>query len=517
MHKLDVNAPGGWTETVDGSGYTTLESSYTNERITYALADDVGVVWESNGTNHKGYFYLLLQPGSPEGSVFPYLAPQVRGLQVRFPVELEARDATPLTLDDSEWQFINVGVSLRSPKGKRGALALKPKGLTAFEASGLGRRGNYPIHIMEEDPGDDILRARGWVRNSELKEVSVVTDTDAARIRGRGIEFEGLLDRADRPFNFLPQMVNPDDPSGHIEHRWAVGEALGMAGFDITDTDLVKIAPDPHANTQIARLPGSWVTHPGSVGVRVDSPWGPDWDETITGYVARVGKRWLGWLVYEDLTSIRYTPDLAMDLLEGYPYFISADLYRSRAEAVAGSAHPRQYFIAESEGDFEDPLCNVVRISGKGLDGRILPHYRRQDNRGISDPTYESFMGEPVQMSVVWKEAVDESAQAQLAYVTLLLNSRRRFLWKDRMPLAVWRMEPRQLLGVDRPVGPGYVLAISGRQADDYHIEHLEVSIVHSADDPDDELVYTRFGTCKLPIDATAATSSEVYPGRAFT
>lgn len=461
-------------------GYNYKESAWTRDRIEFRLTDEVGNTWVSDGTNTEGEIDVLLLPGNPGASSSTpggtnkgYLAPALNLLEVRFPPASIARQHSQLVLSDTQYRSFTFSSSLREPDGKRFTIELKDIGEAILTASGLDEREGYPVEVWEDVDNDgtaETLRCAGWMTSPDMEEPATENASRAVGDPLRTVparEFilsgKGLLARADERWLYLPQMVDPDG-GGYIEHTFVVAEVLRQAGFDVTNTNVYLPATDLYSGTGAARLPGTWGWREAETGVNADSPWAPDWDETKLEYAARIGKRWRGWLLFENIKGrIIYRPDEAMSVDNGALYTSAGTIYKTKAGATA-AGFPGHYYFPLSRR-IESPRANAVRVTSADLEAKLFPHVIEVDTQGLTTRTYKHFLGEIRVLSLVDKLGVDLASRRQLAAVALRFHRRRQKIWKGVVPLAPWDIHS----GVD----VGSVVTLQDRG--DFLIIHCQV------------------------------------------
>lgn len=507
--KLDVKDADDVTETSSGggSGLTQLETTSTNQVLSYAVRDEANNVWNSNGSHSRGHVYVYLQPGHTGAPAdFPeespgYLAPQVRKIQLRFPEKRSPRPHQTLLLNDKQFSSVRVETALHEPNGKRFSALLFDAGAGLLEGAGLHERNGYPCHLMEDTNGDGVpvfIRAKGWVVDPDTDELFTGQDVDESttvyQLRGKG-----LLCRADERWTYIPELIDPDG-KGYVEHNVAIREALAKSKFDVTDSAAVYLQPDPYAGTDIAKLPGTADQMASVPGQDVNDPWAPDWDETRLNYCERIATEWRGWRIFEELGGrVVYCMDLMIATRIGLPYYVSATLYRTSA-AAAAAGYPGQYYQTPQRVVIE-PEGNVVRVTGTDPKQKQTPQVIDKDRASIDDVNDENFIGDEKSISLVPKLAVGSNAAKQIARVRRLRSSRRRRIWKVTVPLAPWQIGPN-------PLDAGRVVTLEGKG--DYLIIHVEFGYRTSESSP---IFWTRLACEKLSGSAVASSIPGSYPG----
>lgn len=507
--KLDMRDADDITESISGggSGLLQLETTTTNEVLSYAVRDEANNVWDSDGNHSRGHVYLYLQPGhTGDPADIPdespgYLAPQVRKVQLRFPEKRSERPHATLLLNDTQFAGVRVEAALYEPNGKRFSAVLFDVGAGLLEGAGLHERNGYPVHLMSDTNGDGIpvtILAKGWIGDPDTDELFTGEDV-AASLNVYQLRGKGLLCRADERWTYIPELIDPDG-KGYVEHHVAVREALAKSKFDVTDAAAVYLQTDPHAGTDIAKLPGTADQIASSPGQDVTDPWAPDWDETRLGYCERVATEWRGWRLFEELAGrVVYCMDLMIATRTGLPYYVSATIYRTSGNAeLAG--YPGQYYLAPQRLVIE-PEGNVVRVTGTDPKQRQTPQVIDKDRPSIDDIHDENFIGDEKSISLVPKLAVGSSAASQIARVRRLRAARRRRIWKVTIPLAPWQVEPN-------PLDVGRVLTLEGKG--DFLIIHLELG--YRTDDST-TIFWTRLACEKLNGSAVASSIPGDYPG----
>jgi hypothetical protein len=493
-----------------------------DEALEFALQDEAGIIWNSDGTHFEGSFVVTLEPGSTRYGA-PYLAPQIKFVTVKFPVKRTTRATDPLLLDDTQFANLKVEMSLREPLGKRISFEVTEPDLGLLAFNGLDLREQYGVHVLRDDPGDAdpltmTVLARGWMHEAPLVELlTEASGTGPAPWRRYHLETHGLLQRLDQEWLFSPTIVNPDG-GGEIEHDFAIKDALKKSGFDVTDTAFFTFHTDLYSGTEIARLPGTPDQLVGADGQDVDDPWAPDWSEHRIQYCQRVAREWRGWQFYEVGTKIRYHPDIITALLNGEPYFVSATIYRTHAEATTASV-PGQCFEASPERYVNPMVCNSVRVTGKDPKGNKgdpdRPFHAIDKNTtswtDLSNPA--DFLGEERVLTIVAKLAVGKGAAEQIARYLLRRLGRREQGWQIRVPIAPWQFSPNE-------VELGRVVKLKGTVKGDHLVTHLGWELLGRGTGASGTYVWRTTLTCEKlpPIDAAgnpvvASLTAGDYPG----
>lgn len=461
------------------TGAGTMEIGYSSassgESMTVRLAQEDGTAWSSDGSNHSGGLGLAIFPSTPGGLLGGYLTPQLQYLQKRFPVKLTARDVNSTTFDDTQFMGWDADASLRDPLGKRVTIDFFDN--AAALLADYETRSQFPVHILRDANGDgtpDTVEVAAWVTNPELTVHKMEGPGLAAPIQVYRLTAHALLSRADQPYLYLPQMVDPVN-IGQVEHGFAVAETLRQCGFDVADSDVAQISADPSTGMDIARLPGQPHPDRGAVAFQVADPWAPNWDDTKLEYMQRIAKKWRGWLLYESLgQTIYYTRDLVQDRLAGQiaaPTPVAV-IYLTQA-AAAAALRPGDYCLTEPERLVEDPVANVVRFIGKDSDGKLTPNVIRKYLDGITgDPDSPHFTGEYRIHAVVDEWGIGSLALTQLAAVGLRRLLRRKVFWTFVVPKAPWEVGTAGLY-------IGQTFTLTGRG--DYQVVRLHVECLKSS------------------------------------
>ncbi len=510
--RMEASDPSDIVQTVDGDNNIVLTNGFSGAVATIGLMDEAGNPWDSDGTNSQLNLLVSLQAGSPAGGLlYPYLAPQLRMVELQFPIVLTPRVNDELLLDDTQYSSFVVGTSHDDPLGKEFELRLLDVGAAVLSDTDHDVRSDYPAHIEEDTTGDgtpDTVRARVWITHPLATKLVAEGQTRpgggtlADPIMRLVLQGRGVLQQADEGWLYLPQLVNPDG-TGVIAHPYAVARALRMAGIDTADTAVYVAAPDIWAGTRASWLPGTWRLQSGEVGQKVDSPWAPRWAESKIGYAERIAKTWAAWKIYEDLTLIRYHPDLLWEIeAYGAKYNSTATFYRSQADAVAAS-RPNQYYLISPTRRVVDPIANSVRITGRDTEEGLMPHVTETyfpSLTNISD--VERFVGRVKIKEVESTMAVSHEDAVKLARVAIIQWYRRRFIWTVTVPMAPWDMGP----GV---VDAGRVVVLDGRGP--YRVLNCEVELLKSA--TGSGAYYHTTLTCERLPGASTSGSAGNYPG----
>jgi hypothetical protein len=487
-------------------------SAETGNEIHFGVRDEADAPWVSDGTHQKGGIRLKLVPGTLGALAGAYQAPQVQVIDLRFPPKREFRQGPgPQLFDDQLFMRVFAEVSLREADGKRVEIDLNVAGAQAYKDAGLDRRSNFPVHWLEDVDNNGVpetVRCRAWVVDGRLEELSVRDDLGDEKQRRYRVHARGLLTRLRQPPVYLPQLVNPAaTPAGTIEHTWAVEETLLQAGMDPAAESWIEVTADPLTGTAWARLPGTW----GRVSNLTVSPdrssWAPKWDETRLAWLERLAKEFAAWLLYENLTEIRYHPDLQVDLQNLAFYYLAATLYRNKANAVAAGV-PGQYYEKGGGEDREEPRGNLIRVTGKDSADRLVPHYIARYPEAWTAPSNENFTGEPVVYSWVLGEEVEEEDLAKLARVFLERHYRRWFYPWKKVLKAPWEIQ----VAAGATCELGAVMVFEG-EPDQYLLVHLEVELLLSKAGAGNSKLRTRFVGEKLPQGANPGELPGLYPG----
>jgi len=495
--------------TINADGSVTVDSPSIDSSIVFGLVDEEGVAWDFDAAEtYQGSLYLTLLPGWVDSRVGGFLSPQVRHIEFRFPVVLEDRENTLLELDDTKFGAIEAEVFRRDPLGKRVRIELLDPGLEVLSATGHDRRANYPVHICEDVDNDgdyETVRVAAWLKEFTLTELRATHPVTGDPIIRYQLELHGLLSRTDQAWLFLPQMVDPESvPPGTVEHTFAVSTPLEQSGFDITDAAVYLAQVDPHAGEDLAQLPGTWGRTPGVLGRVTGNAWGPTWQQTKMDYMLEISRRLRGWVLYETLAGlVRYHDDLLLDLQRGAEYSVSALLYPTHAAAISASA-PRQVYLTNARLNNEEPVANVVRVSGEDESLSITPQVLERDELSISDKTYEHFLGEPVVYAPPLRQAVELKVMKVLCRLLVHRLCRRRFRRGAEVTLAPWETLPAA-------VELAEVVQLGSRG--DFLIDHLQWRLLKSHATLSQHR--TTFTLLSLPSGAVEGTGTGAYPGRA--
>jgi hypothetical protein len=505
--RFDVTDAAQVTETFDGgTGETTLENTDAAldnaQEIRFTLVPGpAGGSWDGVN-NWQGSLDLTLNPGGE--NIGGFLSPQIRRLELRFPVVLEDRPYSSLILDDSEFAGWEGETSYYDADAKRLRVRLWDSGLQALITSGHANRDYFPLHIEEETaPAVWTIRAAGWVREVEFEEHKTVDPATQESVRLYTFEADGLLCRADTEWVYLPQLVDPENTYGYIEHDFAVRETLRQCGFDTSDSSVYVGQTDPGADTDLARLPGTWGTGSGQTAKRIDSPWAPDWDKTKLEYALMLAQDFRGWLLREDLDGLlRYHQDLMVEALENGRYYSSGTLYwSSTAAAIAGV--PGQYIEEKPTRHRKPPRANIIRVTLQDPGDSLMPHYLERLTSSLNDLDDPDFVGEYVPYALTTKLAVEERVLRQMCRLKVYQFGRRSSPWSVQVPLAPWQFTA--------PIESGHVITVDGYGP--HLIVHLEVRELKSAASPGDAIYTTRLTLDKLPSQSTEGTLAGDYPG----
>lgn len=494
-------------ELIQTTNSFSLENTLTFSRVQMELQDESGAAWVSDGTHHKGRWYVKLT-----SSLLGYLTPYIRDFALKFPVYLIPRLASPLMLDDSQFSTFDVSTSLYEPDGKRLTVDLFDSGLALLTDAGFDEREGYPVLIWEDvnnDGDPDTIRAAGWVHRPEITELKAETD-DANAIQQYRLSAKGILSRADCGWLILPQMVDPLG-GGYVEHTYAVGQAMLAAGIDVIDPQQFVAATDTMAGTARSRLPGTWANKPYTLQLDAKNVYTPKYDESKLEYAERIASLWAGWLIYETLgPRVRYHPNLMFELsLGGIFYYYSAELYSNETDALAASA-PRQKYLAGATQTVRPVEANSIRVEGpEGEDGAepsfspVVIH----DPLGWNSPAYENFVSEPRPAPPLVLEMADTQQSAQiLAQVALLTMGQRGVDRQLTVPLAPWDMVAVGLVDV------GFVVRVQGMAPTDRLITHIGVRLLKSG--PVSELRTTLTVTRLPALAVEAEIGISPYPGK---
>jgi hypothetical protein len=368
--------------------------------------------------------------------------------------------------------------------------------------------------VLEDEDGAGIpanmtLRARGWVSEVDTVELkSEGSGTGPAPLRRYVVKAHGLLERLNAEWPHFPALVDPDG-QGYIETSFAVKDVFRKSAFDVDDADLFYWHPDPYASTAISRLPGTPADLGNLPSLVSDGAWNPDWTEPRIKYVERIATEWRGWnTLYESGTQILFHPDLVVETSAGVPYYISAVLWRSKAEA-AGEADEGQCFEANPEPFTIRPPFNAVRIVGKDpkkQDPNVAVHVIDRDQPSIDDLNAPNgYLGEARFESVVSKLAVGTYACKQVARLLLKRKGRRIRGWNVVVMKAPWTFEPN-------PVEVGRCVTLKERG--NYLITRLTWRLLGKRQDIPDTYVWRSALTLEqLPSTATTALEAGAYPG----
>lgn len=489
------------------NGAVTILHTESGQALEFGLLDEDGDAWESDGTHQAGSVYVAITPGDQLTPFWGYLCPQLHIIDIKFPVVLTNRVNDPLTLDDTQWRDWEAETSYDDPYGKRIQVSLWDAGAKRLIDAGFDRRGSFPIHIVETIGITDHVRVAGWVRELELA-LDRMTDPDTGEaIQVYTFQAAGLLSRLEDDWQYLPQICDPDG-DGYIEHTYAVAEVLKQRGFDTSNSAVYVARTDPWAGTDVARLPGTWARQPGQIGQRIESPYAPDWDKSPREYL-RMIEEFRGWRLYEALDGlIRYHDDFRLQAQLAAPYYAPDTLYWSKATAAA-AGRAGQYVMADPVRHIDEPEANVIRVTGKGYEGLILPQYLERDVISIEGPSTDpDFVGEPRVLGIVTKLAVDEQSMAQVCRVALKSRKRRKVAWSVSIPLAPWRFGSVALAAGD-------CLALDGDHFGGQLVVHLQVRQIKSHATIGSDYLESRVTLERLPAESAAGGSAGDYPGAA--
>lgn len=518
--RFDTTDESDITTTVSGT-QTTLSMDWTapggGQDIIYSIDPDGSSANTWDGTHTYAELTLGLTSGSP-GGIYPFLAPQIRRLELRFPVVLEDRPNNPVTLDDSQFESWQVETNYPSPLLRSSALAKRlrvtvwDKAAALLIANGFDKRDGFPIHVEElTSTGPDVwtVRAAGWVSTLELTELKS-EDPDAEEgVRKYTFEADALLSRLDTNWPYLPQLVDPSHPGGVMEHTFAIEETLHQSGFDPADTSQYIGLADPGVGTDMSQLPGTWGTTSGQLPKRVDSEWAPNWDATKLEYAEKIAQDWRGWVLREELDGlIRYHQDFMVEALENGKHYISAVLYWSGAAATAGGVSG-QYIMSDPVRHRVPPRANAIRVMQDEPGDSLFPHYLDRWSPSLDDisPLDPDFLGELRVHQEVVPATWSKTAMRHLCRTRLLQLCRRSSPWSVEVPKAPWRFSPNA-------IRVGDVITVDGDGYGPHLIVHMEVECLKSAASPANELVITRLTLDRLPTQSSAGSLAGDYPGQ---
>lgn len=496
----------------DDSTKIYMVPSGTGEELIVDLWDEDLQHWESDGVRKRGTYELRLTPANGDPAVSTYSAPQVRSIEVRFPPKITDLSSGATDLTDSEWATFRAEASFWQPEGKHVTVIYNDRGDQKLVTAGLNERDYFPMEILSAPA---TRRIAGWISSPEtltLKSEGPTPPNLTNPLLQYALHADGLLKRCDQKFLYLPNLLNPTAPNGAVEHTFVIEQVLKGAGFDVTDTTRVKIAPDPNTGTAAAQLPGAWGTVSGRPGWKLATAWAPKWDQTRIQYMLWIARGWAGWNLYERLNGqIQYHPNLFIQVALGRPYFVAATIYRTTAEA-SSAGFPDQYMWTDEARTVTAPEANIVRVTGVDMEEDPAAHVIDRDPRSLTDDTYENYVGDYRPDSIVDELGVTLAARQQLARVKLLMSSRKRVI----RSVTVKRLPPWRIgaSGID----VGDVIKIQGRTGH-YLVIHIDTTCLKSAADVADEYYETRITGERLPLTTvsgaavTTSGTAGAYPG----
>lgn len=438
------------TSGIDGDGFNYTEETASRQRITWGLTDELGDPRASDGTHSEGNLNLILSGGHVGATDSPssdfYLAPQFRRFDLRFPPVLTARAHSTLILNDLQFAKWEGEATLREADGKRFHVDLFDGGVAALSASGHDRREGYPLEVWEDLNGDgtlDVLRLAGWLESPDLTLVRVRSGGQpflTYRMSGRALLSRG--NDKNGMWEFLPFMVDPTSP-GTVEHSFIVRECVHQTGFDVTDPLRFVAHTDPFSGTALARIPETWGLTNGASGIDHSKSYQPQWSQARIPYAEEIATRFRGWILREYLNGfIEYGPDPALWIQDYGAYTVSCALYPDHARATLAGV-PGQCYEAEACRVMESPKANTIRLSANPGAADFIPQVIDRDLRGITDPTYANYLGEPRVYGEIIEAAYSVKALKALARVALARLKRRKTQWTVTVPtLAPWEMGP---------------------------------------------------------------------------
>lgn len=486
--RLETDPSGPGFDTIDGVSFAEVKVE---------VRDETNTTWASNGLHFNGAMYVKILaaanpiPYSAGALYYAYCAsPQIREIQVRFPPVLQELGGSPLLLDDTmfmpEW---TASASLNDTDSKQITIPLTAAGAYAMTLAGYNDRHDIPLHFCQDTTLDATYASiyiRGWIvepqDETELTQLAPpYTGTPAGNFVTHGvIHARAQVSRMDLPWVYMQTIVDPIN-AGKLTHDKAVAEALCQSGIRSDGGDTyatVFIGDDSGAPDDIRLLPGGirgtngnadQVTHP--------SAYAPAWDETMGSYAKRVGQEWRGWLFYEDLNGgIWYRRDPFDDILDfGATLAADAEIFQNRVIAAANGENHGQFYMDLSEATIKPVEANRIRVIPAFIGaGQTTRQKITTDQRSLSDPSYENYVGHIRCKVIAPTKAVNDLAQNQLAVVALRRFGRKQRTRRWRIPIAAWEVTSGgTVANAGRGLDVGSIVLVQDHAY--FRVVHLEV------------------------------------------
>ncbi len=411
------------------------------ESIFIVVVDENHAAWVSDGTHFKGALHILMTSANTPSTLLNRLSPQIREIQVKFPVKLADDDRTATILEDTdfkpEWE---VETSLHDTDAKDLKFPLTQSGAAILRATGIDLRHDYAVELREDKGGNleyETLRVAGWatlpVDVKELFAEDVDNPVDDTVVNAKGI-----LQRADIDWLYTAMITNPAN-AGALEHTEAVSFALLQAGFDVDDSEKVFIQ-FPIEDGFDPILPGTPATNTGKTGEAQNSPYAPKPDESMLDFCKRIREEWSGTgLLFEDLKGKAfYVEDPVQAVIEDSATLVlDAVIYRTSQDAIDAGQDPRQFMLQVSDRFAKPVRANRIRLIPQEKD---LPQYICRDLRSVNDPTYENYVGRWVTLTRRPTMAVDADSSKQISRRTLKWTKRRPQVREVRLLMPPWEI-----------------------------------------------------------------------------
>lgn len=414
--------------------------------------------WVSDGVKHKGALRFHFVPGNDllgntDFGATDCTSPVLYYVGFRFPEVLADRYRVAGAILTDEQFRVSLESSLRVRDGGRMEVLLNNRGAAAFEAFGMNRRHDFPVHLEHDVAGNGTYSetvGRYWVRKPETK-IAAWKDGDSNQpIRGVVLACESLMARLeDSPWTYQSTIVDPVN-GGRIEHTTVAARVLGGAGINTADPALVYIETDL-GPLDARMLPGGSRDDAGGVGAKRTSPYAASANEGRGSYLGRLGKVWRGWLFWVRMDGqYRYERDRQDDVRAGLSLAPVAVFYKSRESAIAHGVHPQQKFGALSDEIIHPAITNTVKVLGTDREGKRLPAVVDYWGPSLTDLTAPNFMGEPLRAVVLRpKIAVTLKAMMQIAWYAIRRLSRTTVERNVMTFLPPWGVEPAAVDGND--------------------------------------------------------------------
>lgn len=494
----------GTSETTDGSGRTVVTAT-DGQTITYGVTKPNDDIWDSDGTVYQGIMKLDASGGAPPtGDAVRFLAPQIRGFEIRLPVHLEARANNSLTLSDTQVHSWEAEAALPDVDGKKVEIILRPEAADLLVGGeNLDFRTDYPLHIIE----GGVVRVRCWVESPDLEEILLENGTSrTVPLRAYKVAAKALFSRADSGWLYMPEILNPLNANpGRLEHTDLVKTVVHSVGFDVTDATVYSAAVDDQAGSAIAELPGTWAATSGTTGEDNSGAHNPDYSQAKSEYLRHLTVEFRGWRLYERLDGrLMYHADPVFWWgLGGRQYYLAATIYRTSAAAALAGV-PRQYMLDKPQRTILQPVANVLQISGQGDDAKLFPHVIESEPATWTDENDPDFIGEPKPIAYASKLAVEEVKMAALARTALMFTKHRGRVWSVSIPLAPWQ--------IGSGIQLGDVVSLEGPTRSDCWVRHIQV-FQQKRDQYITRLTVQRLAAGNNAVAVAACTGGTPFPG----